>query len=185
MPLSRLKFTAAPSLLALSLWRTLRLLLATYPTEPTQVWLALWSIVWGIWVGNPLTDTFSIAPHAYAWMRPVPEWVWGVVWVIKGVWQGAVVLSLIRAKTFLSDGATAAKQCFWAARLNVTLSTALAVGFAWHMGAFNLFVAFYVYQAIQHGWVLMRAASDAPFGTKELKTEGMKTGAIGDSHAHS
>lgn len=101
----------------LSLWRMLLLMLATYPTEPTQVWLGLWSIVWGVTIGNPLAGGFDVAPHAYAWMRPIPEWVWGAIWAGKGFWQCQAALRLSRAKTLHQEDADRARHCFYAARM--------------------------------------------------------------------
>ena len=136
-------------------------MLATFPTEPTQVQLGLWSVVWGVIVGVPASHTFALAPHAYAWMEPFPAWAWGAAWAAKGVWQAWAALALARARTFWTpDLARAQAQCLLAARVNVNLDVALALGFWWHLGPLNVYVAFYIYRAVLHGWVLRRAAQE-------------------------
>lgn len=142
---------------ALSLWATLRLMLATYPTEPTQVQLGVWSAVWGLSLLLP-AHTFGLAPHAYAWMRPVPGWAWGLVWVAKGAWQVRAALTLARARIFWLPGLGRAQgQCLLAARVSVTLAVTLAAGFAAALGPLNVYVAFYAWQAVLQAWVLGRA----------------------------
>ncbi len=168
---------------ALSLWATLRLMLATFPTEPTQVQLGAWSVVWGLSLLLPAhinhgATTFALPPHVYGWRGTVPAWAWGLAWAGKGAWQVRAALCVARARALrLPELSRARAQCVLAARVNVNLAVALALGFLIDLGPLNAYVAFYAWQAVQQAWVLRRAVVDRRDRTHDRPGETSRPGA--------
>ena len=144
----------------LSPWRAFCCLLATYPTEPTQLACAGWSVLWGLCVGVApgAAHVFALAP-AYDWMRVLPPWVWGLVWAGKGLFQiGAVLRSL----QFRFSGERPPAPCLaagrHACRADVLGSFVLAFGFCHALGLWNLYVLWFACLLAVNAWCLCRAA---------------------------
>ena len=54
---------------------------------------ALFEILWGLWILNPLESTFKIS-SAYTLMASIaPEWVWGLVLLAIGIFQMIVIFT--------------------------------------------------------------------------------------------
>jgi len=47
--------------------------------------MGAFTLLWGIWVANPLWAVFSTAPLFNAMSVLAPEWVWGTVAIIVGI----------------------------------------------------------------------------------------------------
>lgn len=56
------------------------------PINPTViVVLGLYTIIWGIWIANPLWEVFTRAPLYSAMEHLAPEWYWGVQAIVAGL----------------------------------------------------------------------------------------------------
>lgn len=49
--------------------------------------LAVSALAWGLWVLNPLQDTFTSTPSFQALAQFGPEWAWGMTVALLGAWQ--------------------------------------------------------------------------------------------------
>ena len=75
------------------------------PVNPALViLLGVFTVVWGIWVGNPFWDVFTRAA-LYSVMNFMPEWTWGLIAVVSGI---AICYGAIRRST---------KSLIWGARI--------------------------------------------------------------------
>lgn len=105
--------------------------------------LGLFTMLWGVWVGNPFWDVFGRAP-LYNFMSFFPEWSWGVVAILAGLtivygawhpsylaitrgsWVGTIYWLLVSIMFFLGDwqntgGITAATLAILSAFIWVNL----------------------------------------------------------------
>lgn len=101
--------------------------LATSDTWLLEVFLALYTIAWGLSYTNPLVDTFASNPSAYAVLARLPggEVTLGLVLVLLGSTTLGAALWGARAMRSLSTGVAGGA---W-------LSTAIAIGVPTHWAA--------------------------------------------------
>lgn len=66
--------------------------------------MAIYTSLWGFWIGNPWWDVFSRA-QLYQWMAVLPEWAWGLnaMFVVGGLMLYGVFKPSYRS---LQTGAT-------------------------------------------------------------------------------
>lgn len=65
-------------------WSGIRASLLIRRTVMLEVFLAMEAVLWGLWVANPLTDSFASIPEAYTILGLLPEWLVGLVFVGHG-----------------------------------------------------------------------------------------------------
>lgn len=66
------------------------------PINPAAILImAVYTILWGFWIGNPWWDVFHRS-HIYDLMNFFPEWLWGITAMASGLamLRGVVVKSI-------------------------------------------------------------------------------------------
>jgi hypothetical protein len=67
-------------------WAVMRDAMRHGDPRPLEWYFASFKIVWGLWLLMPM-HTFSVSPHLYRYVALMPEWVYGLVWVVLGLLQ--------------------------------------------------------------------------------------------------
>lgn len=71
----------------------LRTLFFDYDFEFSEFFVGLFTLLWGLWLLNPLLDTFTSSPSFRAMLELGPEWVWGLVTATIGGLQLAALIA--------------------------------------------------------------------------------------------
>lgn len=119
--------------------RRLRALLASYDFEPAEFLVGAACLGWGVWLLNPLWDTFGGSPTFAAMAQAAPEWAWGVFMALLGGMALAGMLwdrmALRRAASFgLAMAWAFVAATFWQSNLPSTGSVTyplLALAAVW------------------------------------------------------
>ncbi|HWT40999.1 MAG TPA: hypothetical protein VN081_07100 [Dongiaceae bacterium] len=81
------------------------------PINPAAVIiLGIYTVVWGIWVSNPLWEVFSHAPLYMKMAAFMPEWAWGVLAIIMG---GITIYGAVRRYYAALVRGAASSGFFW------------------------------------------------------------------------
>lgn len=56
----------------------------TAPIVPMELLIGMFSVIWGLWLVNPLGDTFTSSTIYRAMALIGPEWVWGTAVFVLG-----------------------------------------------------------------------------------------------------
>lgn len=151
---------------ATSLWGMLRIIVTSYDTQTAQMINGLWGILWGLAFIVSTGHIFVFAPRVYGWMAFSPEWVWGIIWLAKGIWQIIAVLGHARSKDLLFDSfhscrrTIARNNCLTAAWFSVLLAFVLAFGYVRVLGLFNPWAAYCLFWLALDAWCLRRLVHD-------------------------
>lgn len=65
--------------------RFIRAMLKPVNTAAISI-LGFATIIWGAWIANPFWTVFDRA-QLYSWMNIMPEWVWGTIAIIVGIFM--------------------------------------------------------------------------------------------------
>lgn len=77
--------------------------LITYEVEMVEIMSGVASFLWGIWLLNPVFDSFYSTPTFDTMAQIAPEWVWGAVMCIIGFAQiESTVLHRLNARKVTS-----------------------------------------------------------------------------------
>ena len=153
-----------PKTRKLSLLATFHLMARTFPSEPMQLAWGIWSIVWGFIILLPYGEAIGGSDTLYGWMSILPCWVWGTVWIAKGlphVWGALRVLQVrLDPEAPPCEADTAYLTCAVTALLDLTASAFMSVAFLLTKGPLNPIWAWYAFYAVTCFWIFSRIVAD-------------------------
>ena len=147
----------------LTLAQTFSLMTRTFPSELMQVAWGVWSIIWGTMVMLPHSHYLRGNSHPQGWMTILPFWLWGILWIGKGVphiWGALRVLQVRLSPCSIVRAHTAYITCAVTAMLDLIANSFMAIVFLIANGPLDIVWAWYTFYAVICFWIFSRVVAD-------------------------